>query len=150
VSPTNPRDVSALTDLIRPNDSYSASVVGNCSHHSYHLPPHPDRQFSPLASPHNRKFDHCVHHSPHQYSSTTRTPDSEMAQDGTSSASGPPFSYTPLRRVPSQWYQAAPSPMGSAGVNTVMRSVSPGYNSYFPKPSVMIDCSRTSLPAQLL
>ena len=128
----NPREVSALTGFIRPNDSYNNSFVGNGSHHSHHLPPHPNQQFSPLPSPHNQEFDHYVHHSPHQYSSTTRTPDSEMAPDGTSSASGPSFSHTPHQHIPSQWYQAVPSPTGSAGVNTVMHSVSPGYNPYFP------------------
>jgi len=119
-----------LRCFIRPNDSYTTSFVANGSHHSHHLPPHPNQQFSPLPSPHNQDFDHYVHHSPHQYSTTTRTPDSEMAPDATTS--GPSFSHPPHQHIPSQWYQPVPSPTGSAGVNTVMHSVSPGYNSYFP------------------
>jgi len=117
-----------LRCLIRPNDPYIPSFVGNGSHNSHHLPPHPNQQFSPLPSPHTQEFEHYVHHSPHQYSSTTRTPDSEMAPDATSSAGGASFSHTSHQHIPSQWYQPVPSPTGSTGVNAVM----PGYNPYFP------------------
>jgi hypothetical protein len=115
----------------RPNDSYT-SFVSNGTDHSHHLPPHPNQQFSPLPSPHNQEFDRYVHQSPHQYPPTTRTPESELAPDTTSSAGAPSFSHTSHQHIPSPWYQAVPSPTGSAGVNSVMHSVSPGYNPYFP------------------
>lgn len=141
-----------LTNLIRPNDSYSTPFVGNGSQHTtHHLPPHPTQQFSPLPSPHNQEFDHYVQ-SPHQYSSTTRTPDSEMAPDVTSSANGPTFSHAPHQHIPSQWYQAVPSPTGSAGVTTVMHSVSPGYNPYFPNSPAIgnVQQSTAQAPYELI
>lgn len=138
-------EVSALRCSIRPNDSYNnTSFVGNGSHHSHHLPPHPNQQFSPLPSPHNQEFDHYVHQSPHQYSSTTRTPDSEIAPDNTSSTNGATFPHPSHQHIPSQWYQAVPSPTGPGAVNPVMHSVSPGYNPYFPNSPAIGDVQQAT------
>jgi hypothetical protein len=140
-----------LRRSIRPNDTYNnASFVGNGSHH---LPPHPNQQFSPLPSPHNQEFpshnqefDHFVHRSPHQYSSTTRTPDSEIAPDNTSPTTGPSLSHAPHQHIPS-WYQPVPSPTGSGTVNTVLHSVSPGYGSYFPNSPAIGDVQQQAAGA---
>jgi hypothetical protein len=124
--------IADLNNLLLPSDSYNNTFVGNGSHH---LPPHPNQQFSPLPSPHTQEFDPYVHQSPHQYSSTTRTPESEIAPDNTSSTSGSTFAHTP-HQIPSQWYQPVPSPTGPGAVNTVMHS---GYNPYFPNSPAIGD-----------
>lgn len=115
--------IADLNNLLLPNDSYNNTpFVGNGSHHSHQLPPHPNQQFSPLPSPHNPEFDH------YPYSSTTRTPDSEIAPDNTSTSSGTSYPHTPHQHISNQWYPAVPSPTGSGTVNPVMS----GYNPYFP------------------